>query len=126
MYRKAFRVPYAKRGPSEDGPPTKKQRLSPEPGTERNVAEPPPPVRQLPVTGSRIRPSTQAPPRSQLNATTSTSEAVYYNCLWYAHKKFALSSAAYQNHRRKQQFKKNKTWDGDGILVVKDLSLIHI
>jgi hypothetical protein len=85
MFRKTFRPPFAKRAPPEDGPPSKKRRLSPEPETQRNVP-PPPPARQLPVTGFRARPSTQASAQSQVVPAASTSEAIHFNCLWYARK----------------------------------------
>ncbi|OJJ74272.1 hypothetical protein ASPBRDRAFT_39393 [Aspergillus brasiliensis CBS 101740] len=82
-----------------DGPPTKKARLQPQyPADVENTT----PVAGRPVN-RLTQPKKDAEPSTKPGSPGDANEDRYFNVLW-----------------RKVTMKKNKTWDGDGVLTMRD------
>jgi DNA repair and recombination protein RAD54B len=132
--QKAFKPPLLVKRPSgtqqrpltplDDEPPAAKRRR-----TSDNVEN-----EQVPSSkpAPKIKPqSTFQPPRRVLSVVENESSPEnksneggsaegYYTVLWYVVDYSTGLKAANVNHRRKFTTKKHKTWDGDGVLSVRD------
>lgn len=109
MFKTPFRVPFAKQANTqrdENEPPSKKRRVDTPPANATNHAQAGLAARSTSTIPSFRKPNASQHASSSSSATssnTTTSTPLYFNVLY-----------------RKFTAKKHKTWDGDGILLLKD------